>query len=163
MDRSKLARRAAGRAELLGGVLLLLVPRGPVAAPPDPGGLAQVALWFALALTLQQAADLDATVTKASVLVNAGVSLESVVGALGAIRLLGERPGPPVLVGAAVLLTAITWAGGPRPRRVTTRPAKRQRIAGPGRGRRPPTSVQPRSCDAAHAAGDRRRPDRRDQ
>jgi hypothetical protein len=42
------------------------------------------------------------------------VSPVSVVGAMGAVVLLGERPTAAVVCGAALLMGPITWAGWPK-------------------------------------------------
>lgn len=92
---------ATGLRGLAGAALLLPLALAAGGWRANRGGLAGVAGLFALALTLQQASYMDASVTSASVLVNAGVVLTPFL----VWALHGDRPTP--AIAGAVLLAAL--------------------------------------------------------
>lgn len=95
---------AAGLRGMLGAALLMpFALCGPRMALRDLGGLARVTLWFALGLTLQQAAYRDATVTNATFLVAAGVILTPSLVWL----LHGERPEPGLTTRASLTVLGL--------------------------------------------------------
>lgn len=117
------------------GVLFFLVP----SQPGSWGGAVPEVLYLgvfstAAAFALTAAAQARVTASTAAVLVAA----ESLFGAIGAMLMLGERPGPQVAMGAGLILFAILI--------VACRPAQQVR-------KRPIISHRPICVDRAPSAG----------